>query len=326
MSDMQYSVSIGEIIDTFALEVIFMPEGGRDIRVLRADLNRPGLALVGFTDGFDSKRLILVSRSEIAYMKKMEPELRHTRLNEMLSLRPPGIIVARGVAPSQEMMAAARRYDVPLIRSYESSTVVISKIFEYLSMMLAPRVQFHGGLVEVYGLGVLILGESGIGKSETAVELILRGHRLVADDMVIVKRLPGNLLQGEAPEAILHFIELRGVGVLDVRQLFGMSAVKMHENIMLVVQLELWQDEKAYDRLGMLDETFEILGVQVPIVTIPVRPGRNLASIVEVAAMNTRMKMMGHNSAVVLDNRILQAIRQSQSEKAAAILSDKSDD
>ena len=183
------------------------------------------------------------------------------------------------------------------------------KFFEYLSIQLAPRTTMHGVLMEVYGWGVLITGESGIGKSETAVELIKRGHRLVADDAVEIKRLPDGRLQGTAPESIRHFIEIRGIGVLDVRRLFGMSAVKLYENVLLMVRLENWDSKKKYDRLGLEDETMDILDVPVSTITVPVRPGRNLSTIVEVAAMNARMKMMGYNSARELERRILESIQ-----------------
>lgn len=311
---MQYSVSVGEIIDQFELEELFMPADGRDIPVLRADLNRPGLALAGFTDYFDNKRMLLMSRSEMAYLRTLEPELRRARVSNMFSRRPPGVLVARGVAPLPELMEPAQQYNVPVLRSYESSTTLTSKVFEYLSIMLAPRVLVHGGLMEVYGWGTLILGESGIGKSETAVELIKRGHRLVADDAVEIKRLPDGGLQGTSPASIRHFIEIRGIGVLDVRRLFGMSAVKLQENVLLVVQLELWDDHKTYDRLGLEDEYYEILDVKIPTITVPVRPGRNLATIIEVAAMNARMKMMGYNSAEELNRRIMHAINTGQQE------------
>lgn len=306
---MQYSISLGHIIDKFELEELHMPENGRKKQILRSDLHRPGLALAGFTDFFDNKRLLLMSRSEIAYLRQLEPELRKSRIDEMLSRRSPALILARGVIPLPELREACQSFGVPLLRSGESSTILTSKLFEYLSIQLAPRTTVHGVLMEVYGWGVLIMGESGIGKSETAIELIKRGHRLVADDAVEIKRLPDGRLQGTAPESIRHFIEIRGIGVLDVRRLFGMSAVKLYENILLVVRLENWDSKKKYDRLGLEDQTMDILEVQVPAITVPVRPGRNLSTIVEVAAMNARMKMMGYNSARELERRILESIQ-----------------
>ncbi|NLT58601.1 MAG: HPr(Ser) kinase/phosphatase [Clostridiales bacterium] len=305
---MQYAVLLGDIVETFGLEELYMPEGGEDIPVYRADLNRPGLALAGFTDYFDNKRMLLISRSEMAYLSTMASEVRRERVEAMFVRKPPGVLLARGVVPVPELMELALQHEMPVLRSYRSSTVLTSQVFEYLSVMLAPRELVHGVLMEVYGWGVLMVGQSGIGKSETAVELIKRGHRLVADDAVEIKRLPTGMLQGTAPETIRHFIEIRGIGVLNVRNLFGMSAVKLHENVLLVAQLELWDEHKVYDRLGMEDQYYEILGVKVPSMTVPVRPGRNLSTIIEVAAMNARMKMMGYNSAEELDVRVLRAI------------------
>ena len=306
---MQYSISLGHIIDKFELEELHMPETGRKKQILRSDLHRPGLALAGFTEFFDNKRLLLMSRSEIAYLRQLDPTLRKSRIDEMLSRRSPALILARGVIPLPELREACQNFGVPLLRSNESSTILTSKLFEYLSIQLAPRTTMHGVLMEVYGWGVLITGESGIGKSETAVELIKRGHRLVADDAVEIKRLPDGRLQGTAPESIRHFIEIRGIGVLDVRRLSGMSAVKLYENVLLMVRLENWDSKKKYDRLGLEDETMDILDVPVSTITVPVRPGRNLSTIVEVAAMNGRMKMMGYNSARELERRILESIQ-----------------
>ena len=305
---MQYSISLGHIIDKFELEELHMPENGRKKQILRSDLHRPGLALAGFTDFFDNKRLLLMSRSEIAYLRQLEPELRKSRIDEMLSRRSPALILARGVIPLPELREACQSFGVPLLRSGESSTILTSKLFEYLSIQLAPRTTVHGVLMEVYGWGVLIMGESGIGKSETAIELIKRGHRLVADDAVEIKRLPDGRLQGTAPESIRHFIEIRGIGVLDVRRLFGMSAVKLYENILLVVRLENWDSKKKYDRLGLEDQTMDILEVPVPAITVPVRPGRNLAIIIEVAARNLSMKKLGFSAARELDRRMNEMI------------------
>ena len=292
---MQYSISLGHIIDKFELEELHMPENGRKKQILRSDLHRPGLALAGFTDFFDNKRLLLMSRSEIAYLRQLEPELRKSRIDEMLSRRSPALILARGVIPLPELREACQSFGVPLLRSGESSTILTSKLFEYLSIQLAPRTTVHGVLMEVYGWGVLIMGESGIGKSETAIELLKRGHQLVADDAVEIKRI-SDTLHGTAPELIRHYIEIRGVGVIDVKQLFGMGAVQFETEIDLVIQLEQWQDGKFYDRLGLGEETYTLLDVSLPIVTIPVRPGRNLAGIVEIATMKNRQTKYGYNA------------------------------
>ena len=297
---MQYSISLGHIIDKFELEELHMPENGRKKQILRSDLHRPGLALAGFTDFFDNKRLLLMSRSEIAYLRQLEPELRKSRIDEMLSRRSPALILARGVIPLPELREACQSFGVPLLRSGESSTILTSKLFEYLSIQLAPRTTVHGVLMEVYGWGVLIMGESGIGKSETAIELIKRGHRLIADDAVEIRRVSSKSLVGQSPENIRHFIELRGIGIINARRIFGMGAVKLQEKIDMCINLEIWDATKVYDRMGMDSEYTEILGIKVPVMTIPVKPGRNLAIIIEVAAMNNRQKKMGYNAAYEL--------------------------
>ncbi|MBQ3077090.1 MAG: HPr(Ser) kinase/phosphatase [Clostridia bacterium] len=319
---MQYSVKLGHIIDKFKLEELHMPKGARERRVLRADLHRPGLALAGFTKFFDSKRLLLMSRSEMAYLRQLDPEVRRERLEVMFAKRAPATVFARGVTPLPDLLEAAKKAGMPVLRSGESSTTLTSQLFEYLSIELSPRTTMHGVLVEVYGWGVLILGESGIGKSETAIELIKRGHRLVADDAVEIKRLPDGRLQGTAPESIRHFIEIRGIGVLDVQRLFGMGAVKLYENILLVIKLENWENGRRYDRLGLEDVTMDILDTPVPAITVPVRPGRNLATIVEAAAMNARMKIMGYNSAQELERRILASIQRGSSSLVSGMADD----
>ncbi len=317
---MEYSIALKEIIDKFSLETLYLPENANDLRVTRADLNRPGLALAGYLDFFDNDRILLMGRTEISFLERFTSEKRYDTVARVMARRPPAVIFARGVTPPEEIMRAVRENEVPLLRSYDSTTNLTAKMFEYLSTELASRTTVHGVLMEVYGWGVLMLGESGIGKSETAVELIKRGHRLVADDAVEIKKLPDGRLVGTAPPSTRHFMELRGIGIIDVRRLFGMSAVKIYENVLLIARLEAWNQEKHYDRLGLDDQYEELLGIQVPTITVPVRPGRTLATIIEVAAMNSRMKMMGYNSAEALNRRIMRDMNQDMDERDTVYL------
>jgi HPr kinase/phosphorylase len=220
------------------------------------------------------------------------------------------MIVARNLDVFPEMMDVAKKYKTPILKSADVTSRLLSGLTRYLNVQLAPRETKHGVLVEVYGEGILILGQSGVGKSETALELVKRGHRLVADDLVEIRKVSDKTLVGTAPDIIRHLIEIRGIGILDVKNLFGVGAVKITENINLVVQLELWDEKKNYDRLGLVDEYTNILEIQVPILNIPVRPARNLASIVEVAAMNNRQKKMGYNAAKALNERVMGEIKK----------------
>ena len=285
------TIRLGTIIDQFHLEVLYGPEGYRDRQISIQDVNRPGLQMTGYFDYFDRERMQLLGLVEWSYLQERTAEERMERFDQLFSYHTPAVIIARGLEPYPECMESAKKYDQVLLRTY-------------LRVALSPTITRHGVLVEVYGEGVLLMGESGVGKSETAIELIKRGHRLIADDAVEIRRGFNNRLVGTAPELIRHYMELRGIGVVDVRRLFGMSAVKFETNIDMLVKLENWQDGAMYDRLGA-DEFFtEMMGVQLPTLTIPVKPGRNLAVILEVAAMNNRNKKMGHNAALEFTRQI----------------------
>ena len=291
-----YSVKLGKLIQEFRLEVLRGGAGYEDVSIRTEDVNRPGLQLTGFFDYFDAKRLQVIGRVETTYLEGLTSEERRESFELLLSQDIPALIISREIEPFPECMEMAEKYDRTILRSPDTTSVLMSNIIAALKSYLAPRITRHGVLVEVYGEGVLLLGESGVGKSETAVELVKRGHRLVADDAVEIRHI-GTRLVGSAPELIRHYIELRGIGVVDIQQLFGMSAVREDQDINLVVNLEQWNDQVFYDRLGTNEEFTTILDMKIPAITIPIKPGRNLAIIVEVAAMNNRHKRMGYNAA-----------------------------
>ena len=300
----RYSVKLGKLIEEFELEVLRGTENYQDVLIQREDVNRPGLQLVGFFDYFDAKRMQLLGRVESTYLEQISSEERRKCFDAFLAHDIPALVITRGMEPFPELMEMAEKYDRTILRTQETTTAFMGALILALRNYLAPRITRHGVLVEVYGEGVLLLGESGVGKSETAIELVKRGHRLVADDAVEIKRVGVKRLVGSAPELIRHYIELRGIGVVDVQQLFGMSAVREDQDIDLVVNLEQWNDETMYDRLGLEQLYTVILDVKVPALTVPVKPGRNLASIVEVAAMNNRHKKMGYNAAQAFTQQI----------------------
>ena len=300
----RYSMKLGKLIKDFELEVLRGVEHYEDVLIQREDVNRPGLQLVGFFDYFDAKRLQVLGKVENTYLAQVPSEDRRRIFDALLAYEVPALIITRGLDPFPELMEMADKHDRTILRTQETTTAFMGALIAGLRNELAPRITRHGVLVEVYGEGVLLLGESGVGKSETAIELVKRGHRLVADDAVEIKRVGVNRLVGSAPELIRHYIELRGIGVVDVQQLFGMSAVREDQDIDLVVSLEQWNDETMYDRLGLEELYTVILDVKVPSLTVPVKPGRNLAIIVEVAAMNNRHKKMGYNAAQAFTQQI----------------------
>ena len=288
--------SLRNMVETFGMEILHKGRDFDNTVVTISDVNRPALQLVGFYDYFDDKRLQILGRGEMQFLERMTEAERTRVFNKLLSYPFPAMIVARDMEAPPELVQMANKHDRTLLRSAESTVDVTSKLIDYLNRAMAPQIARHGVLMNIYGQGVLILGDSGIGKSETAIELLKRGHRLVADDAVEIRRISNNLF-GTAPEIIRHYIEIRGVGVIDVQQLFGMGAVQFDTEIDLVIQLEQWVDGKFYDRLGLGEEKYEMLEVELPIVTIPVRPGRNLAGIVEIATMKNRQMKYGYNSA-----------------------------
>ena len=302
---MASSVKLSAIIQEYNLEPVVAPEGYEDVEITVADVNRPSLQLAGFFAYFDPNRIQIIGKVEYTYLESLSSEERYSSVENLLKEPVPAVVLTRDQEPFPELVACAEKYKVPLFRTTSSTSRFMSAIILYLNVALAPMIQMHGVLVEVYGEGILLLGESGVGKSETAMELVKRGHRLVADDAVEIKRVSNKSLVGSAPQIIRHFIELRGIGIIDVKRIFGMGSVKETENIDLVINLENWQQGKAYDRLGMENEVTDILGIKVPSLTIPIKPGRNLAIIVEVAAMNQRQRKMGYNAAQELNDRLL---------------------
>lgn len=292
-----YSVTLSEIIRETALEVVYTPDDPTNIKVCSCEVNRPGLVLSGYLDFFDNDRIQILGKNELGFLNSMHPEDRERHVRDLVAFCPPAIVVTRGLAVLDELREACEIHKVPLLRTGDTTSSFQAALIAYLNVKLAPRITRHGVLVEVYGEGVLLIGDSGVGKSETAVELVKRGHRLIADDAVEIRRVSAKALVGTAPDNIRHFIELRGVGIINARRLFGMGSVKVTEKIDLVIEMENWDVNKVYDRMGMENETMDILGITVPKLTIPVKPGRNLAIIIEAAAMNNRQKKMGFNAA-----------------------------
>lgn len=300
-----FSVRLSEIIKQFHLEKVFVTPESEKNEIFSPDVNRPSLQITGFYDYFDNSRIQLLGKVEYTYLMKISQEERFKQLEMLFSHKIPALIITRGQAEIDGMKELSEKYGVPVLRTKYSTSQFMSGLIAWLNKELAPRITRHGVLVEVYGEGILILGESGVGKSETAVELVKRGHRLVADDAVEIKKVSAISLVGSSPEIIRHFIELRGIGIIDVKEIFGIGAVKNTEKIDMVINLEAWVEGKHYDRLGLEEEYTEILGIKVPSLLIPVKPGRNLAIIVEIAAMNNRQKRNGYNAAEELNKRLL---------------------
>lgn len=294
-----FSVSLDKILNEFSLEVIYLPDSADKILISSADVNRPGLQLAGFFEFFDSSRLQILGKTEMEYLTRAEEDGKDA-LDAFIAQKPAGIMITRALEIPERMKSLCEEHRVPLMRTEDATSSFMSGLISFLNVELAPRVTRHGVLVEVYGEGLLILGESGVGKSETAIELVKRGHRLIADDAVEIRKVSGKTLVGTAPDNIRYYIELRGIGIVNVRRIFGMGAVKQTEKIDMVINMEPWNSEKVYDRMGVDGETVDILGLTVPSLTIPVKPGRNLAVIIEVAAMNNRQKKMGYNAALEL--------------------------
>ena len=303
-----YSVSLAKIIADRSLETLYLPDLPENIEVTNAGVNRPGLQFAGFYDHYESSRLQLIGKVEHLYLAQLPSEERASRLERFFASRPVGVILTSDLEAIDEMQSLAEKYRVPLLRTSLATSSFLAALIGFLNTELAPRITRHGVLVEVYGEGVLLLADSGVGKSETAIELVKRGHRLIADDAVEIRRVSAKTLVGRAPEIIRHYVELRGIGIVDVRRLFGMGAVKDTEKIDLIINLEQWVQGKMYDRLGLEEQTTDILGIQIPSILIPVRPGRNLAIIIEIAAMNNRQKKMGYNTAEEFNKRLMDSM------------------
>lgn len=293
----QYSVTLEKIIETHDLETVFLPKSAKNIDIITNEVNRPGIVLTGYTDYFDPLRIQILGWTELGFLQNMSDSEREKALGYWLGLHPAATVVTRGLEVPDYLVASCRKFEIPLLRTNEETSPFLAALINFLNRELAPRITRHGVLVEVYGEGILIIGESGAGKSECAIELIKRGHRLIADDAVEIRKVSDTSLVGSSPSNIRHFIELRGIGIINARRIFGMGAVKPSETINMVIQLEEWDSTKAYDRLGLDNEYTKILDVKVPVITVPITPGRNLAVIVETAAMNNRQKKMGYNGA-----------------------------
>ena len=303
-----YTVPFSKIIDEFHLETIYLPDLPENLMISCSRVNRPGLQMVGFYDHFEQERMQIIGKVEHLFMAQLSTEERLRRLDDFFRSAPVGVIVTTSIEISPEMVEMAERHKVPLLRTAERTSPFMAALIAFLNVQLGPRLTRHGVLVEVYGEGILLLGDSGVGKSETAIELVKRGHRLIADDAVEIKRVSATTLVGRAPDIIRHYVELRGVGIVDVRRLFGMGAVKETEKIDLVINLENWQQGKMYDRLGLEEKTEDILGIKIPSIVLPVSPGRNLSIVIEVAAMNNRQKRMGYNTAEEFNKKLMESM------------------
>ena len=304
-----------DLIEKFDLELI-SGEEGINRPIMTSDLSRPGLEMAGFFEYYPAERVQLLGKTELTFFSQLSTSEKRDRMERLCTDITPAIIVSRDLEIPVELIEASNRESVPVMKSNLKTTRLSSRLTNYLESMLAPSTAMHGVLVDVYGVGVLITGKSGVGKSETALELIKRGHRLVADDCVEIKQEDENTLVGSAPELIEHLLEIRGLGIINVMTLFGAGAVRSFKRITIVMNLELWDPNKQYDRLGLDEEKIKIIDTELPRLTIPVRPGRNLAVIIEVAAMNFRLKRMGLNAAEQFTNRLSDVIEDSDHEQS----------
>lgn len=297
------SISIESISKDLNLEIIHSDKDSR-IDISTSDVNRPGLQFAGFFDYFAMDRVQVLGKVEMTYLETLDEKIREIRLKQYFDHKVPCIIVSRNLDIPKYIIDPAKENKCTIFKSSLSTSTLTQKLINYLASVLAPKITRHGVLVDVYGAGVFLMGESGIGKSETSLELVKRGHRLVADDAVEIKKVADNRLIGESPELIRHFMEIRGIGIIDIKSMYGVGSVINNKPLDIVIYLEFWDNEKEYDRLGLTEEYMEILGVELPRIVIPVRPGRNLAIIVEIAARNWRLRQMGYNAAQELDNRL----------------------
>ena len=299
-----YSIALSALVRDFHLEILHRSTDYDSIRITVEEVARPGLQLAGFFDHYEPMRLQIMGNVEMSFMAQLPQEERIRIYDRLFSYRFPAMLIARGIQPDEQLWTMARKHDITLLQTQENTSAIVSGIISYLKIALAPRISRHGVLVEAYGEGVLIIGESGIGKSEAALELVKRGHRLIADDAVEITKVSENMLLGTSPELIRNYIELRGIGIINIAKLFGIASIKHDNEINLVVKIVPWNTHEIYDRLGLEDQYTEILGVNVPMYTIPLSPGRNLAMIIEVAAMNNRQRRMGYNAALEFTEQI----------------------
>ena len=299
-----YSIPLTELVKDFKLDIAYAAPDYESIRLTVEDVARPGLQLAGYFDYFEPMRLQILGNVEVSYILKKTPQERAAIFDQFFSYKPPALVIARNFPVDEQCLEMAKKHGITILRSGEATASLASSLITYLRSALAPRITRHGVLVEVYGEGLLLIGDSGVGKSETALELLKRGHRLIADDGVEIRKVSDTSLIGTAPELIRNYIELRGIGIINVAKLFGMGAVRTENEINLVVNIVPWNTQEAYDRLGLEDQYMEILGVKVPMNTIPVTAGRNLAVILEVAAMNNRQRKLGYNAAQEFSEQI----------------------
>ncbi len=310
MGEQKFSIALSKVVEEFQFEKLYESKNYDDVMITRSEVNRPALQIIGFFDYFDNKRIQILGKVELTYLEQFGYEKRYNLLEQLFSSGIPALIITRGLQVGPEVFELAEKYDLTVLRTEDSTSNLLSALISYLNVQIAPRITRHGVLVEVYGEGILIMGDSGVGKSEAAIELLKRGHRLVADDAVEIKRVSSKTLVGSSPDIIRHFVELRGIGVIDVKEIFGMGAVKDTESIDLIIHLEQWQEDRQYDRLGMVEEYTNVMGINIPSMTVPVKIGRNIAVIIEVAAMNNRQKRMGYNAAIELNNRLMRRMQE----------------
>ena len=304
MFESNRSIDLQSLIKELKLETDYLPRPASEIQVHLADVGRPGLPLMGYFEHFEPERIQIIGNAEYAFLEKKSAQNETECVTALLSHHPVAIVFTHGNMPTSNFLELAEYFEVPVLHTGEASSNFMAQTIAYLTLSLAPCITRHGVLVEVYGEGVLMLGDSGVGKSETAIELIKRGHRLIADDAVDIRKVAENTLVGTAPNLIRNYVELRGIGIINVAKLYGMSAIRSENNIDLVVNIVPWNNQAVYDRLGLEDQYMEILGVNVPMNTIPITPGRNLAVILEVAAMNNRQRKMGYNPALEFTQQI----------------------
>lgn len=292
-----HSVLLKDLVNEFSLEVVHQATDFDRIRLLVEDVSRPGLQLAGYFYHFEPMRLQVMGNMEASYIEKLSEAERAITFDRLFSYKFPAFLIARNIPVDPLMVEMAQKHNVTIIRSKDATSTIVSAIITYLKSALAPRITRHAVLMEIYGEGVLLMGESGMGKSETAIELLKRGHRMIADDAVEIRRVAGDTLMGTSPELVRNYVELRGIGIINVAKLYGMGAVKAENEVNMIVNVVPWEKHASYDRLGLEDQYTELLGVKIPTYTIPVSPGRNLAVIMEVAAMNNRQRKMGYNPA-----------------------------
>lgn len=307
-------VSLKSIIDEMKLEIIHESTDISDIKIYSSEISRPGLQIVGYFEKFVPERLQIIGNAEWHYFDQLPHSLRYDSIDKFFVYPIPALIISRDLPVFPELLELARKHNRTILRSKEMTSKLFNRIISFIDFQLSPETRIHGVFVEVYGVGVLITGKSGVGKSETALDLVIRGHRLISDDTVIIKRIE-DMLQGRSPEITKHFMEIRGLGILDIERLYGVGSVKNDEFIEMVIELETWDSTKEYDRIGLDERYTEILGIPISTSTVPVRPGRNIAMIIEVAARNFRQKVLGYNAANELNEKIIRQIEINKNRK-----------